>query len=78
MNTILDQLQELADSDLYSLSEAVDVELQRRDDIVGADSDSARRRAQEREESYRRRTGSAATPVRIIGIGKTPKSRRAA
>jgi hypothetical protein len=78
MNTILDQLQELANADLYALSEAVDTELQRREDITDEASESARRRAVEREESYRHRTGAAATPVRIIGIGKATKTRRAA
>ena len=70
MNSILKQLQELADADLYALSEAVDLELQRREDVAGEVPDSARRRAIEREQSYRRRNGSAAPPVRVVGIGK--------
>ena len=70
MNSILKQLQELADADLYALSEAVDMELQRRDDVTGDIPDSARRRAIEREQSYRRRNGAAAPPVRAVGIGK--------
>ncbi len=78
MESILRELQELADADLYALSEAVDLELNRRDDVVGDISDSARRRAIEREESYRRRNGAAAPPVRIVGIGKPTPRRRAA
>ena len=45
MKSILRQLQELADADLYALCEAVDMELQRREEVVGEVPDSARRRA---------------------------------
>lgn len=78
MKSILKQIQELADTDLYTLSEAVDMELSRRDDVVGETPDSARRRALEREQSYRRRNGAAAPPVRMVGIGKAPSRRHAA
>jgi len=78
MKTILNQLQILADSDLFALSEAVDIELQRRDDVVTEVPDSARRRAVQRGESYRRSTGAAAPPVRHVGLGKSPSDRRAA
>jgi len=73
MKSILRQLQELADTDLFVLSEAVDLELNRRDEVVGEAPDSARRRALEREESYRRRNGSTAPPVRIVGIKPMPR-----
>ena len=75
MKTILKRLQELADADLYALCEAVDQELQRRDEVVcdDSDSDSAHRRFVGREQSYRRRNGSAAPPIRIVGFGKLPK-----
>ena len=78
MNTILRRLQDLADADLYALSEAVDMELSRRDDVAGETLDSARRRAVEREQSYRRRNGAAAPPIRVVGIGKQSPRRRAA
>ncbi len=45
MQSIVKQLQELANSDLYALCEAVDLELQRREELVGEVPDSARRRA---------------------------------
>jgi len=77
MNMIYEQLLELADADLYTLSEAVEMELQRRAEVVGEVPDSARRRALEREESYRRRNGTAALPVRAVGLGKTPPRRAA-
>ncbi len=78
MKTILSQLQELADADLYALSEAVDMELDHRDEIVGEAPDSGRRRAAEREEGYRRRNGAAVPRDRIISIGKSSPRRRAA
>ena len=78
MNSILRQLQELAETDLYALCEAVDMELQRRDEVVAEIPDSARRRAIERGQSYRHRNGAAAPPVRAVGIGKMPLRRHAA
>ena len=77
MNTILKQVEELADIELYTLSEAIDLELQRREEMACDTSDSARRRAVERSQSYRRRTGALATPVRVVGL-KDLKTRRAA
>ena len=55
MNMILDLIDELADTDLYALCDAIDMELQCRDeDAAGEVHDSARRRAVKRERSYRR------------------------
>ena len=70
MNSILRQLQELADADLYALSEAVDMELQRREEIVGDIPDSARRRALEREQSYRRRNGARLRPSALSALAR--------
>ena len=78
MKMILKLIEVLADADLYALCEAIDVELQRREDAIGEVPDSARRRAVEREQSYRRRNGAGAPPVRITGIGKASSRRRAA
>jgi hypothetical protein len=79
VNTILNEIQELADTDLYALCEAIDLELQRREGLIGDLPDSARRRALERGESYRRRTGAAAPPVRAVGLHiKRQPGRRAA
>ena len=79
MNTILNQLQELADSDLYALCEAVDIEIAapRRDDRRHAGFRPPR--AIQRSGSYRRRTGAAAPPVRAVGLhAKKQSDRRAA
>jgi hypothetical protein len=70
MSTLLKRLGALADHDLYSLSEAIDFELQRREELAVDVPESARRRAMERQESYRRRTGAFAPPVRAVGLGK--------
>jgi hypothetical protein len=78
VKSILIELQELADSDLYALCEAVDMELQRREGLTADVPDSARRRALERGGSYRRRTGAAAPPVRAVGLHRRPSGRRAA
>ncbi|MEI8373558.1 MAG: hypothetical protein WCJ35_12090 [Planctomycetota bacterium] len=78
MNSILEQLQKLADADIYTLSDAIDMELQRRDEIFGEASDSARRRALEREQGYRHCNGSTAAPVRATGFGKKLPKRYAA
>jgi hypothetical protein len=78
MNALLKRLHQLADQELYSLSEAIDLELQRREELAGDVPESARRRANERQQSYRRRTGAAGVPVRAIGLGKVSGPRRAA
>ncbi|HUT09566.1 MAG TPA: hypothetical protein VMY42_03650 [Thermoguttaceae bacterium] len=78
MNPIIKRLQKFAEGELCSISEAIDVELERR--LEGSENvaDSARRRALQREKSYRRNTGSTATPVRLVGMRKIRKHRRAA
>jgi hypothetical protein len=78
MNSILKRLRTLADEELLALSEAIDVELEHRLARVEEVPDSARRRAIEREQSYRRRTGAAAPPIVAVGIGKSRRERRAA
>ena len=78
MKSILSELQELADSDLFALCEAVDMELQRRESLTADVPDSARRRAIERGESYRRRTGAVRRPFSRVGLRKSQSGRRAA
>jgi hypothetical protein len=75
MKSFLGKLQELTNEELLELSEVLDMELESR---MGEDEevpDSARRRAVQRNQSYRRRTGSAATPVRYTGL-KEPNRKR--
>lgn len=68
MNYILNQLRRLSDDELTSLSEAIDSELDRRMDVIDDIPDSARRRAVQRQKSYRRSLGSSAPPIRAIGL----------
>jgi hypothetical protein len=75
MHSILKQLQKLADDDLMAVSEAIDIELERRLDAMGVPCESARQRARDRDHSYRRGTGSMAPPISAVGLGR---SRRAA
>jgi hypothetical protein len=78
MNTILKRLRELADFELFNISEAIDLEMQRREEAASDTLESARRRAIERQQSYRRRTGAFAPPVKAVGLGRSRKTRRAA
>jgi hypothetical protein len=68
MTVILNLLEELPDADLYRLCEAIDLELQFRAAEISIVFDSARRRAAEREQCYRRCNGAAALPVRVVGM----------
>ena len=77
MHSILKQLQDMPEVDLFTLMEAVDAELLRRAEVTGDDFYSARRRAIERQQSYRHHAGAGAPPVREVGIGK-PNKRHAA
>ncbi len=78
MQTILKRLRKMADDELLAMSEAIDLELEAR--LARSDEvpESARRRAVERQQSYRRRTGSAAPPIIAVGLGKDKRDRRAA
>ncbi len=78
MNTILKRLRKLDDEELLALSEAIDVELERRLERADAIPESARRRAVQRQRSYRRELGSAAPPISACGLGKGRKRRLAA
>jgi hypothetical protein len=78
LNTLLKRLCKLSTQELYSLCEAIDIELQRRDGLVEDMSVSARRRAIQRDQGYRRSIGAAAPPIRAVGLGKAEGPRRAA
>jgi hypothetical protein len=78
MKTIVKKLNNLNDEELLSLSEAIDQELERRQERTEEIPESARRRAISRDQSYRRSTGSSAPPVRAIGLKEQSKRRNAA
>ena len=68
MNAILKRLHSLQDDDLLNLSEAIDIELARRQGHADAIPESARSRAIARGQSYRHVTGSSAPPRRAVGL----------
>lgn len=70
MESMSKRLRLLSDDELLALSEAIDIELERRMDFADEIPDSARRRAVLRQQSYRRAVGSHAPPVSATGLGK--------
>jgi len=78
MNAILNRLQRLSDDELLSVSEAIDIELERRLERQEEIPDSARRRAVQRQKSYRHSLGSAALPVKVTGMKDSRRRRLAA
>ncbi len=78
MTAILDRLRQLSDEELLSLSEAIDLELELRLEHHDGVPDSARRRAVQRQKSYRHSLGSAALPVKIAGMKESRRRRLAA
>jgi hypothetical protein len=73
MNTILKLLRRLGDDELLSVSDAIDLELDRRLERTDPIPDSARRRAIDRQSSYRHSNGAAAPPVRFVGLRPAQK-----
>jgi hypothetical protein len=78
MQTLLKKLREFSDDELLVLSEAIDVELERRLEKLDSIPESARRRAVMRDQSYRKSTGASAPPIRIAGLKGQNKRRSAA
>ncbi|HEY4760646.1 MAG TPA: hypothetical protein VIH42_08710 [Thermoguttaceae bacterium] len=78
MNAILNRLRQLSDDELLSMSEAIDLELERRLQHQEEVPDSARRRAVQREKSYRRTLGSSGVPVKMAGLKDSRRRRPAA
>ena len=78
MSEILKHLNGLSEAQLFTLVEAIDAEMERRAKSIEDVPDSARRRAVERQQSYRRRMGTSAPSVKNTGLGKSVGPRRAA
>ncbi len=70
MNALLKRLHRLDEDELLGISEAIDLELERRLYETDGIPESARQRAIAREQSYRHSTGSAAVPIRVVGLRK--------
>jgi hypothetical protein len=78
MTAILDRLRQLSDEELLSLSEAIDAELEYRLERLDGVPDSSRRRAVQRQKSYRHSLGSTALPVKMAGMKESRRRRLAA
>jgi hypothetical protein len=78
MKAIIKNLNNLNNDELQALTEAIDLELERRQERMEEIPESARRRAILRDQSYRRSTGSTAPPVRVTGLKEQRKRRHAA
>jgi hypothetical protein len=78
MHSIFNKLQQLTEEELLKLSEVLDAEIASRMFTEEEIPDSARRRAVQRSQSYRHRTGSAAPPVRWTGLKEQHRKRRTA
>lgn len=78
MKSILKQIAKLDDDQLLVVSDAIDTELERRMEREDVVPDSARRRAVQRQQSYRSRYGSSAPPVAVSGLKSGQDTRRAA
>jgi hypothetical protein len=76
MSTYLNRVQQMSDEELLAFAEAIDFELERRQESLDPIPDSARRRANARQQSYRRSVGASAPPIRAVGLRDT--RRRAA
>jgi len=78
VKSILKQLNKLGDDELLVVSDAIDAELERRMEREDILPDSARRRAVQRSQSYRAKTGASAPPVALTGLKQGRRTRHAA
>jgi hypothetical protein len=76
MESIITRLRTLTDEQLLLVSEALDVEIARREERMEEHPDSARTRARDREQSYRTRLGTKAPPVRAVGMKDAGRKRK--
>jgi hypothetical protein len=77
MTAFLKRLHQMNDEDLRELAGAIDVELDRRQESLDPIPDSARRRANVRQRSYRRSSGASAPPIREVGLRETRRGHAA-
>jgi hypothetical protein len=76
MQSILNKLRHLEDDELLLVSEAIDLEILRREERMEEHPDSARMRARQREQSYRSSIGAKAPPIRSIGMKDSGRKRK--
>lgn len=68
MKSMLKKLRKLGDDELFSISDAVDAEIARRQETEADVPETARQRANERGQSYRHRTGAGAEAALVVGV----------
>ena len=78
MNSMFKKLRKLGDDELFSVSEAVDAEIARRQEGEEAVPETARQRANERGQSYRARNGAGAQPALVVGVRRTAERKKQA
>ncbi len=78
MQSVLRRIRKMATEQLLVVSREIDAELGRRESETEIIPVSAKRRAQQRQKSYRQNNGANAPPVMTIGLQKRVKQRRAA
>jgi hypothetical protein len=71
MNSMLGKMRKLGDDELYIISDAIDAEIARREELPSATDDSSRQRANERSKSYRRKNGAGGESALVIGVKRT-------
>ena len=76
MQSMITRLRSLGDEELLILSEAIDIEIVRREERMEEHPDSARTRARQHEQSYRSGLGAKAPPVRAVGMKDAGRKRR--
>jgi hypothetical protein len=76
MQSIISRLRTLNDEQLLHVSEAVDVEIARREARMEEHPESARLRARQRDHSYRSNLGTKAPPVRAVGMKDAGRRRK--
>lgn len=76
MQSMITRLRSLGDEELLVLSEAIDIEIARREERMEEYPDSARTRARQREQSYRSSLGAKAPPIRAVGMKDAGRKRR--
>lgn len=76
MQSLINKLRHLKDEELLILSEAIDIEISRREERMEEHPDSARTRARQREQGYRSSIGTKAPPVRTVGMKDAGQRRK--
>ena len=76
MQSIINKMRHFEDEQLLILSEAIDLEMMRREERMEEHPESARLRARQREQSYRSNLGAKAPPIRAVGMKDAGRKRK--